>query len=50
MPTHTIPRAHLEVELIRITRSGEHVLHLVPDGDMITVITDAGVTTREAVS
>ena len=39
MPEHRIPRARLHEDLIAIEREGEHVLSVVPDGDVFVVVT-----------
>lgn len=49
MTLHRFPRADLEVALVQIVRSGEHIDKLEFDGDDCVVITEDRIETRRRV-
>ena len=40
MPTHRIPRAHLDEDLKELRSTGERVVAMTNDGEYVVVVTD----------
>lgn len=47
MPIHRIPRARLDEDLVELRKTGEKVVTITNDGDIVVVVTEyTGVETR----